>query len=478
LKVTEAEARTARAEANIEHLKQNMNAIGSKTVFVSADTSGAIASIQRLVDTPALKYVQVVTLNGPAPSGGKAAATGGPIFGPGTGTSDSIPARLSNGEYVINARQAARHRALLDAINYGAPGFAAGGPVLTAAQRRAVARQSNARTSLQFTVDNQDLPRFAASVTQTANTIRTAMQKLISDVRTGAQRGLGSSVLIGTLQRENTRLQHLANERAALSTKLKAADQRLVDARKAFQDEATTVANATRSGFSFTGTQFADSADLIGSLSSSVNQAGTFSRDLAALRKRHAAKSIVQQLAEAGAGSAGTTAHTLATASASDLRRINGLNSQLGVFSNAIGQGEARQLFGAGVDSAKGFALGLESQLSRVKSAASKIAKAVERQIRVDLKTHSPSKVTARGWAWTPVAGHAEGHVDSGVRPYAGRCQSDRGSGHPGNAVGCRRAGAGAGGVIRVEGVLKDERGDVVATLTQVGQQLTYGRNI
>jgi hypothetical protein len=137
---------------------------------------------------------------------------------------------------------------------------------------------------------------------------------------------------------------------------LKAADQRLVDARKAFQDEATTVANATRSGFSFTGTQFADSADLIGSLSSSVNQAGTFSRDLAALRKRHAAKSIVQQLAEAGAGSAGTTAHTLATASASDLRRINGLNSQLGVFSNAIGQGEARQLFGAGVASAKGFA--------------------------------------------------------------------------------------------------------------------------
>jgi hypothetical protein len=102
---------------------------------------------------------------------------------------------------------------LLDAINYGAPGFAAGGPVLTAAQRRAVARQSNARTSLQFTVDNQDLPRFAASVTQTANTIRNAMQKLISDVRTGAQRGLGSSVLIGTLQRENTRLQHLANER-------------------------------------------------------------------------------------------------------------------------------------------------------------------------------------------------------------------------------------------------------------------------
>jgi len=32
-------------------------------------------------------------------------ATGGPIFGPGTGTSDSIPALLSNGEHVITARE-------------------------------------------------------------------------------------------------------------------------------------------------------------------------------------------------------------------------------------------------------------------------------------------------------------------------------------------------------------------------------------
>jgi hypothetical protein len=32
------------------------------------------------------------------------AARGGPIFGRGTGTSDSIPAMLSHGEYVLNAR--------------------------------------------------------------------------------------------------------------------------------------------------------------------------------------------------------------------------------------------------------------------------------------------------------------------------------------------------------------------------------------
>lgn len=62
------------------------------------------------------------------------AATGGLVRGPGTATSDSIPARLSDGEYVVNARQTARHRDLLEAINAGrVPAFADGGLVSTRA---------------------------------------------------------------------------------------------------------------------------------------------------------------------------------------------------------------------------------------------------------------------------------------------------------------------------------------------------------
>lgn len=59
-------------------------------------------------------------------------ATGGSISGPGTGTSDSIPAMLSDGEYVVRASQAKKYGSLLDAINYGKVGhFATGGPVTT-----------------------------------------------------------------------------------------------------------------------------------------------------------------------------------------------------------------------------------------------------------------------------------------------------------------------------------------------------------
>lgn len=56
------------------------------------------------------------------------AATGGYITGPGTGTSDSIPAMLSNGEYVMSASAVNRiGTPLLDAMNHGASVHYAGG---------------------------------------------------------------------------------------------------------------------------------------------------------------------------------------------------------------------------------------------------------------------------------------------------------------------------------------------------------------
>ena len=44
-------------------------------------------------------------------------STGGNVHGPGTETSDSIPVRLSNHEFVVNAESAKKHKPLLEAIN-------------------------------------------------------------------------------------------------------------------------------------------------------------------------------------------------------------------------------------------------------------------------------------------------------------------------------------------------------------------------
>ena len=62
----------------------------------------------------------------PKPSAGSAIgamakgfASGGHVRGPGTGTSDSILARLSNGEFVVNASATAQNRPVLEALNRG-----------------------------------------------------------------------------------------------------------------------------------------------------------------------------------------------------------------------------------------------------------------------------------------------------------------------------------------------------------------------
>jgi hypothetical protein len=68
-------------------------------------------------------------------------ADGGMINGPGTGTSDSIIARLSNGEYVMPAAATSVYRPILEAMrtmSFNLPRFATGGPVSSVKHDRRV----------------------------------------------------------------------------------------------------------------------------------------------------------------------------------------------------------------------------------------------------------------------------------------------------------------------------------------------------
>lgn len=68
---------------------------------IASSVAGAIAAL-----VPAFQAVNSVKL-----------ARGGRVSGPGTSTSDSIPAMLSNGEYVVNARATSMFPELLETIN-------------------------------------------------------------------------------------------------------------------------------------------------------------------------------------------------------------------------------------------------------------------------------------------------------------------------------------------------------------------------
>lgn len=100
------------------------------TGFVQGVLAG-VGKIAQALKSAGLSFLRGdlgAVLGGGAPAG---QAGGGMIHGPGTGTSDSILARVSTGEYVVRAA-AVRHwgTSFLHAVN-AAPGFAIGGLVET-----------------------------------------------------------------------------------------------------------------------------------------------------------------------------------------------------------------------------------------------------------------------------------------------------------------------------------------------------------
>jgi hypothetical protein len=96
-----------------------------KTLKLHVDTAAALAAIAKMRQNagqplPAAHFAASGGYIGHANGGPvRHYATAGAVTGPGTGTSDSIPAMLSNGEYVVNAAATARNRKTLDAMNWG-----------------------------------------------------------------------------------------------------------------------------------------------------------------------------------------------------------------------------------------------------------------------------------------------------------------------------------------------------------------------
>ena len=92
-------------------------------------------------------------------------AEGGDVVGEGTETSDSIPAMLSDGEFVVNARSTRMFRPLLTSINsYGAiPGFAVGGAVMTNNTRPSNPNNESLIERLTDTISNRPIQTYVVS---------------------------------------------------------------------------------------------------------------------------------------------------------------------------------------------------------------------------------------------------------------------------------------------------------------------------
>lgn len=108
------DAETAAAQQNVQATAARLDAIDGRraNTSVSADVGSALAGISQVQSALGALRDKTITLTTNRLDSGTVnpgVAGGGYISGPGTSTSDSIPAYLSNGEYVVKAAAVARY---------------------------------------------------------------------------------------------------------------------------------------------------------------------------------------------------------------------------------------------------------------------------------------------------------------------------------------------------------------------------------
>lgn len=127
-----------KTQADIDAIQANL-AQTIRELTISIRTAVDRSQLDSLLTGIRNARSELSDLNGAASGSGRMGtyASGGPVYGAGTGTSDSIVARLSNGEHVLTAREvlaAGGHQAVMawrKSLVATAPGFAGGGPVFT-----------------------------------------------------------------------------------------------------------------------------------------------------------------------------------------------------------------------------------------------------------------------------------------------------------------------------------------------------------
>ncbi|MFE1845782.1 hypothetical protein [Streptomyces sp. NPDC059515] len=345
---------------------------------------------------------------------GKGYARGGLVDGPGTETSDDVFAPwLSRNEFVVNAKQTARHLPLLRAINDGRFGGAGDGmagagaavgdglaagmggatrTVEAAARQLAAAVKVGVREELQISSPSKAMKALAKDVgkgfvdglTGSRAKIKSVSKDLAKDVR-AAFSGRRESSLIKLINRDTSRLLSLASKRDSVAKKI-------ADASK-FATDTANKARATGSLASIVQADHFSPRHVEGQMKSSLNAVRAFTSNVQKLQKKGLSKGLLRQVLEMGPEEGGAFAKALAGADAATIKRYNKLQSDLDAQSKKLGRTGADMLYDSGKKASSGFLTGLKAQQKDIEKLMLSIAKSMQKSIKKALGIRSPSTV-------------------------------------------------------------------------------------
>lgn len=329
------------------------------------------------------KVVMTVVTNVKSAFGyGKKKAGGGMIAGPGTATSDSIPAWLSNGEYVVRA-SAVRHWGVdtLHEIN----SYGAGGPVLPPWLQSGQNPSANAPTSTSSSSSSSSRNQAAGSSAHKAPSKATianviagivdfAGLSFVDDLKStehAIRSGIGQMInrlnnavrdkylktdktLVHQLRTSRTTLVALAAQEQIVAKSLASARSTLSNLR----GQAASVRSGTLASYQGLGdiSQLTNVHSVRGIISVERQQdrvGAAFTRNLGILRKKGLSKEQYDELEQAGPGAAGNIVALLATASRGQIAQVNRSTNLLHGLGISTGKASASYLYGARIGAAQ-----------------------------------------------------------------------------------------------------------------------------
>jgi len=378
------------------------------------------------VNTHATRFEQIVGLPGTMADGSKGQgagvyapgknpltkAAGGAISGPGTGTSDDIPALLSNGEHVLTAAevqrmggQAAvyRFRQMLDAgkLPKFAVGGAVGGHLGESANARAnrLFREQAARakksaddiaTAAKYRAEQADQLYRDYSRGEAHQTVSSSLSSAYSfsdrlrSVGTSGNVANGGS-LIGTANSADAMLRGLYSQSDKLSKSLETAKKRMEDLASVRDSVASklsgefSIGDAAKRGFNYG----KDSMKSIqGSASRFLAKVQGFAGKLKALQKRGYSGAIIQEIADMGVADGTMAAEALLQAKPGEVKKLNDTYKAIGSASNLAGTYVTDSMFKGGVNAASGLVKGLQSQQGAIDKQLQRIGLSMENALR------------------------------------------------------------------------------------------------
>lgn len=309
----------------------------------------------------------------------------------------------------------------------------------------------------------------------TASSVKSAIGKLETMIRDAVRVGdisYGKGLtLTDWLQRENGRLQRLADQRERILKRIQAAKKYAQTTTQNLESFAglsnlSSVQNAQNGGALYSG-------DMLANLKSSLSQIKRFGAALKRLKKLGLAKGLLDQIVQMGPDQGLQVAEALLEGPVSVIRQLDSTQSQINKASRGIGRQAADEMYDSGKAAGKGFLKGLEEQQKHLERLMARIAKAMIRSLRreLGLGPGSPGRHHMHKWAESLAAGIDDGEA----KVSASRSRLTAALAGPAQAAG----GAGATVVnnyhfephIELSGVIASDRAQIRAILFPIIQE-------